>query len=276
MTEQAYRFGRAQHLIGIIGSPPLGMGNGKLGIIVLNAGLVQRIGPFRLHVDLTRRLNNSGYPTLRLDLSTLGDSAATGEAQSRAQQVRADVADGMTLLGQQAGCARFVLIGLCSGAANAHLVACGEARVAGVVFLDGFAYRTLGFVLRRYLPKLANPLRIWRFFTRRLQPAKQAVVEPNFGVAVPPREQVRNELAGMLERGIKLCFIYSGGASEYFNHRRQFRECFGSVASHRGISISYLKEADHTYILAPDRQLLLNTIEDWLVRTLPPTITVTV
>lgn len=266
MTEQAFRFGRARHLVGIAGLPS--PAPAQTGIIVLNAGLVHRIGPFRLHVAITRQLNAAGYPTLRLDLSTLGDSAASEESLSRAQQVRTDVADAMDLLGEQAGCTRFVLIGLCSGAENAHLVACTEARVAGAIFLDGFAYRTPGFLLRHYLPKLANPIRIWKFVIRRLRPVRQAA-RPDFGMTAPPLAQVRAELADMLQRGLKFCFVYSGGTSEYFNHRRQFGECYGAVARHPGVSLSYFKEADHTYILADDRQQLVDTIERWLLLNLP-------
>jgi pimeloyl-ACP methyl ester carboxylesterase len=266
MTEQAFRFGRAGHLVGIAGLPSATPAN--IGIIVLNAGLVHRTGPFRLHVAIARRLNACGYPTLRFDLSTLGDSAASDESLPRAQQVRADVADAMDLLGEQAGCTRFVLVGLCSGAENAHLVACSDPRVAGAIFLDGFAYRTPGFLWRHYLPKLASPVRIWRFVRRRLRPSRQ-VAAPDFGVAVPPLAQVRVELADMLRRGLKLCFVYSGGTSEYFNHPRQFRECYGAVADHPGAHLEYFGTADHTYILEDDRRQLVDAIERWLLRHLP-------
>ena len=97
-TEKAFRLGRAQHLIGVAGLPDKPQDDAGVGVIVLNSGLVHRIGPFRLHVDLTRQLNVSGYPTLRVDLSTLGDSNGTQESLSRRQQVSADVADAMTLL----------------------------------------------------------------------------------------------------------------------------------------------------------------------------------
>ena len=76
----------------------------------------------------------------------------------------------------------------------------------------------------------------------------------------------------MLGRGLKLCFIYSGGASWYFNHRRQFGECYGhALASHPGISVSFLKEVDHTYILVDDRRRLLDMIEAWLCSQFPET-----
>jgi hypothetical protein len=64
MQEQAFRFGRARHLVGIAGLPS-STAPDAVGVIVLNAGLVHRIGPFRLHVEMTRRLNARGYPTLR-------------------------------------------------------------------------------------------------------------------------------------------------------------------------------------------------------------------
>jgi dienelactone hydrolase len=268
MREHAVRFGRAGHLIGICGQPSAD--TRATGVIVLNAGLVHRVGPFRLHVEMTRRLNASGFATLRFDLSTVGDSGASSESSSREQQVRGDVTDAMALLREQAGCSRFVLIGLCSGAQNAHLVASTNEAVAGAVFLDGYAYRTTGFKLRHYLPRLLNPARVARHLARRLQTAPATGAE--FQVEFPPQARVREELAGMLARGLKLSFIYSGGSSWYFNHRRQFAECYGrALASHPGVSVSLLKEADHTYIVVDDRRRLLDMIETWLCRHFPET-----
>lgn len=263
MQEQAFRFGRARHLVGIAGLPA-SPAQDVVGVIVLNAGLVHRIGPFRLHVEMTRRLNAQGYPTLRFDLSTIGDSASSGESQTRKQQICADVADAMQLLGEQAACKRFVLIGLCSGSQSAHMVACSDAKVAGAVFLDGYAYRTLGYRLRYYVPRLLDARRWMRVFSRNRKANQGRSSEPTFTVAPLPQAVVRADFAGMLDRGVKLCLIYSGGISQYFNHARQFRECFGRVIAHPDVSTSFLKEADHTYILTGDRNRLLDGIERWL------------
>lgn len=267
MQEQAFRFGRAHHMVGIAGLPPANA-NG-VGVIVLNAGLVHRIGPFRLHVELTRRLNACGYPTLRFDLSTIGDSGACGDSQTRTQQVCADVGDAMNLLQQQSGCKRVVLVGLCSGAQNAHTVACSDARVAGAVFLDGYAYRTFGYRLRHYLPRLLGAGRWLRALTHRREPSTPRSTEPVFAVARLPREVVRADFVSMLDRGMKLCLIYSGGISNYFNHAHQFRECFGRVMARPGVSTRFIGEADHTYILTGDRNRLLDNIEHWLSDNFP-------
>lgn len=266
MHEHAARFGHSHHLLGIVGQPAGDSRN--TGVIVLNAGLVHRIGPFRLHVQLTRQLNACGFPTLRLDLSTLGDSGASEEALSREQQVVSDLSSAMALLGEQTGCTRFVLIGLCSGAQNAHLVAQRHEAVAGAVFLDGYAYRSTGFKVRHYLPRLLSPARVLRYLARRSRRAASASGAV-FQVEFPPQRRVRDELAGMLQRGLKLCFIYSGGVN-YFNHQRQFGECYGrTLAAHPGVSVSYFKEVDHTYILAGDRVRLIETIERWLCLQFP-------
>lgn len=258
--EQPFRFGRNRHLIGMAGLPPAAQ---SVGAIVLNAGMVHRVGPFRLHVDLTRRLNAAGYATLRMDLSTLGDSNASGRGRSRTAEVLADVADAMDLLAKQAGCRRFVLIGLCAGAANSHAVARVDPRVAGVVFIDGFVYRTFGFGLRHYLPRLLHPARVVGFALRKLRRWRGQHAKVAFEVAVPPRDEVRRDYADMLARGLQLCFIYSGGISEQFNHARQFGEIYGKLARDPGVTVHYLARTDHTYALTGDRKLLIDAIAAW-------------
>ncbi len=273
-TERAFRFGRAQHLIGVAGLPISPPATDGVGVIVLNAGMVHRVGPFRLHVEITRRLNASGYPTLRFDLSSLGDSTTSGESQAQTQQVQTDVADAMDLLHAHAGCTRFVLLGLCSGAQNAHSVARHEPRVAGAIFLDGYAYRTFGFRLRHYLPRLWNVKRWQRFISRFISSRLQVGgVGPDnvFAVRFPPPQQVRSELKGMLDRGLKLHFIYSGGAVRYYNHPRQFRECYGRLATRPNMSAHLFQDSDHTYALEVDRNLLLDEVERWLQDNFPIT-----
>lgn len=269
MHEQAFRFGAARHLVGVVGLPPV-IDNG-VGVILLNAGMVYRIGPFRLHVDLARRLNELGYPTLRFDMSTVGDSGASGKMLTRPEQVVADVGDAMDLLHQQTGGHRFVLFGLCSGAQNAHSAAYADPRVAGAFFLDGYGHRTLGQRLRHYLPRLMKAS-VWKqWITRKHGPAGPRAPEPAFVVEPLPSKVVRSQLTAMLARGLKLDFVYSGGVSRYFNHIRQFRECFGRLADDPGVSVSYFQETDHTYVLSGDRRRLLDHVAQWMGRHFPVT-----
>jgi pimeloyl-ACP methyl ester carboxylesterase len=222
-----------------------------------------------MSVELARELAAAGHPTLRFDLSTIGDSGGSTDNASREDQVVADAEDAMALLQAQTGCERFVLIGLCSGAQNAHIAARRDPRVIGVVYMDGYGYRTAGFYLRYYAPRVLDPRRLaaalWRRVRRISQP-KAMPAPPGFTVAVPPLEQTRAELSAMLERGQHLLFIYTGGAVGYFNHVRQFGECFGAMARDPRVSVELFADADHTYILAGDRVKLRARIKDWLAR----------
>jgi len=271
MSEAAHRFGATGHLVGITGIPDPALTTRGVGVIVLNAGLVQRVGPFRLHVSLTRRLNACGYATLRFDLSGLGDSGVDGNLRSRQEQVSADISAAMRLLASHAGCTRFVLMGLCSGAANAHSAAREHAEVVGAVFLDGYAYPTYGFRMRHYFAKLihASPGRLIKAIFRRIRPRSRVAADPLFEVGFPPRREVASDLFAMLGRGLNLLFIFSGGASSYFNHPRQFRECYGAIALHPGIEVRYFDWADHTYVLGSDRVMLVDAIAEWTRRKFP-------
>lgn len=267
--ERAFRFGRSNHLVGVVGVAGMSPSPASIGIVVLNAGLVHRIGPFRLHVEMTRRLNARGYPTLRFDLSTLGDSGACAEAQSNVAKIRADTSDAIDLLCAQTGCSRVVLIGLCSGAEHAHMVACTNDKVAGTIFLDGYIYRTAGFFLRHYLPRIFDPER-WLRFVKRHRHSDSPGIAPDFSEEYPPKTIVRSELREMLARGLKMFFVYSGGISRQFNHERQFRECFGGVATSTDVAVEFLAGTDHTYTLECDRRRLFDSIERWLAYHFPP------
>lgn len=264
--ERAFRFGRSRHLIGVAGLPAAAQNT--VGVIVLNAGMMHRVGPFRLHVEMTRRLNALGYATLRFDLSTLGDSGASAESQTREQQIRADVSDAMAMLGEQSGCTEFVLIGLCRGAQSAHTAAVTEPKIVGAVFLDGYIYRSMGFMLRHYFPRLFSASR-WRHFIFRSMQRNNVADEAAFGSVYPPKAQVRTELVDMIARGLKLHFIYSGGISEQLNHPRQFRESFGRVADDPSMSFELLRGTDHTYTLVCDRERMLGRVECWMHANFP-------
>lgn len=263
MREQATRFGHRDHLVGLVGRA---VRTASTGILIANTGMVHRVGPSRLHVELARSLNAAGYPTLRFDLSTLGDSDASGQRLSRSEQNLADMAAAMDLLTDVAGCTRFVLFGLCSGATVAHEAAVQLApRVAGAVFIDGYTYRTPGFMLRYYLPRLLSARRIMQRMQR-----GHARREIAFAFDVPPRTRVRRQYRQMLAQGMQLCFIFSGGIGYYFNHPRQFRESFGrDVAGHPGVTLHYLPHTDHTYSLSGDREQLIGSIKTWLHGSVP-------
>lgn len=276
MREAVVRFGSEESLVGIVTEPETaGESGGKPAAIILNAAMLHRVGPFRMSVDLARRLAQRGIAVLRFDLAGIGDSVARGaDNRPERERVRADVAAGMEVLTRRFGVERFVLIGLCSGAYNAHDVAASDPRVAGAIFLDGYGYRTRGYHLRRLGPLLFWPRR-WRNAARRqwarLTGARGTGQghprDPRiFDAPFPEQGKVRAELEGLLARGARLLFVFTGGVPEYFNGRPQLREMYGPLADSPLVDDEYYPQSDHTYPTLAHRRVLFERIEEWFAR----------
>ena len=75
MREEAVVFGRASALVGVITDPPAGGRPAHaMAVILLNAGLLHRVAPNRLYVELARGLAAQGFAAFRFDFSGIGDS----------------------------------------------------------------------------------------------------------------------------------------------------------------------------------------------------------
>ena len=137
--EQAVRFGRDNHLVGVLSRSEQSDG-ARIVAILPNAGFMPRIGPFRLHVFLARALAKARVDTLRFDLSGLGDSSTPRSREQLLQRKNADLVDAVSLIQAKRKPSRILLIGLCSGAIDSHRVALVDDRVDGIVMLDPVAY----------------------------------------------------------------------------------------------------------------------------------------
>ncbi|MCB0882664.1 MAG: hypothetical protein KDC33_10685 [Thermoleophilia bacterium] len=109
--------------------------------VFLNAGSVRHIGPNRLWVEMARDLARRGIPSLRADLSGIGDG--DGDEDLRTQEaglhdpslvVEARHVVDAALAGS--GAARAGLVGLCSGAAWSAHVAADDMRVDRAVMIN--------------------------------------------------------------------------------------------------------------------------------------------
>ncbi len=270
MRERPYLFGETGGLLGILSEPE--PATDRPTVLLLNAGLVHRVGPFRMGVDLARRLAAVGFPAFRLDLSGLGDSGPRPGPFDLQDRALVDAQDAMSFLAQRTGARRFIAAGLCAGALHAHGIAVSDPRVVGAVLLDGYAYPTLRFLVRRYGPRLISPSAVMRFALRRwgglnaqAQPQRGPVSEADIlDLAFPPQAQVGEDLHQLMERGVQLLFVYSGNWFSYFNYREQLHDNFADVPFGGRLSVEYFPDADHTYTLLPDRERLFERVVSWV------------
>ena len=233
MKETVCNFGPDNSLFGILTTPDADVQIPDAPIaLILNAGIVHRVGPFRIHVDIARSLAEAGFATLRLDLSGLGDSAPrTGKIRLE-DRALLDVNDAMDFLQRKTGTSCFTLLGLCSGAYNAHHVAVKDERIVGAVFLDGIVFRTTGYYFRRFLRLFK--FRFWRNALKRrflcdrseTDAATAAFNESEFFDAGIKRDAVVRELQHLIERNVQMLFLYTDGYDDIVG-REQFKEMYG-------------------------------------------------
>src|SRR3546814_555978 len=124
-------------------------------LVLLNAGLTHRVGPFRGYVGIARYLATRGVDVFRFDLPRVGDGPAAGVS------VGAMVAATLDTLEREAGARCFVIGGICSAADMAWHIAQDDPRIAGVWLLDGFAHRGRWFRLARVRKALRRPPWQW-------------------------------------------------------------------------------------------------------------------
>ena len=240
-------------------------------VLILNAGFVHRIGPGRLSVEMARELAAAGFPTLRFDLSGVGDSPVRVPPLDPAATGIADTLAAMDYLSSAQGARSFVILGLCSGARHAHNVAVADPRVVGAAMLDGAVYSTVRASVMKTLERV-TPMRIARAAKRRLlrrlglaaTPARQPELEAFFPSDLP-RERMAGELRTLAARKVALLHVFSGEWDAY-RYPGQHREAFREVPLDSVLTERRIPDADHLYLTKPERTELLETLKTWAQR----------
>lgn len=273
MMETPLRFGPGARLCGMLATANTTDTRDSPAVVFITAGLLHKPGPYRLYADLARVLAPAGFASLRFDLSGIGESRSRPGNESAEHTAVADVRDAIDALVAETGCTRVVLAGLCSGAEVAHRAALADARVCGIIALDGYIVRTPAFYFWHYLPRIVS-LRKWAGFIaakfRRLRDRALAPQRSADDDALafwagpgPDREQLVREFDALCRRGVWQLQIFSGGSGDC-SYENQFHDAFGE-ASFRGlIDVRFHADADHMYVLNADRRMLTRAIARWM------------
>lgn len=276
MRERALVIGDEPSLVGILTEPAAADArDGSPAFVILNAGLLHRVGPNRINVQIARGLAEEGFPALRVDLSGLGDSDARKDDLSFQEAHIADTRAVMDHLERRHGIDSFVLTGLCSGADTSLRTAAEDARVVGVAPIDGYAYRTPGYYLRHYGSRVLKAEPWLNFLERnvvdRLVGGDGSDAAENGGGPpvdpyerdFPPREEACDLLQRLADRRVQGLYLYTAGQDKYLNGGSQFWEMFGSVEFRDTARVEYFESSDHTFTLLRNQIRLERTIRKW-------------
>ena len=303
MREQAIGFGPRQALIGIVTWPsPVDntvtapaapvqrkTPDGLPAVVLLNAGIVHRVGPNRTYVRIARNLAALGFVVLRFDLSGIGDSLPRQDSLPFDQAALLEVQQAMATLQALAGSTRFLLIGLCSGANLSLRAALRDRRVIGAVLLNAREHlhdnqdekltkalrnRALLHHYQRLALRSSFRSKNWRKTLTgnlNLSLLREAIL--GFHLRNPfrrqqaelaTREYALAQLQTLSARGVRLLHIYCEG-DEGLDY---FRLVLGADADAQPMIL--IRGANHTFTTLWSQERLVQLIRDWAQYYIPP------
>jgi pimeloyl-ACP methyl ester carboxylesterase len=285
LQEDAIVFGSSARLVGIVTNASLQTQRAATtGIVLLNAGLVHRVGPNRIYVGLARELAAQGYTCLRFDHSGIGDSPAAADDRPFGERFIDEAREAMDWLGRHRACEQFVLVGLCSGTLTAFNTARGDARVTGLILLTALlqdpatvppevvAEASDRRVTRSYTTAKATSQSAWkRVFTGQanyrnaLRTAARVVARRTRRRAVDPDvARVVGDIAALVRRGVGILFVFAEPTTvlEYF--RMTLEHAVARLRPRDRVEVIVIKRSDHTFSRISDQKRVMAAVGGWL------------
>ena len=229
-------------------------------VVMLNAGLIHRVGPFRMNIELAERLARRGIDLFRFDLPGVGD-APIGGGNSQVDRVRM-VMDAVTIA---TGSDRFIFGGLCSAADLAWKLPERDLRVRGLLLLDPCAVRGPWFHWAQLRHFMSRPIADWwRMLRRRIQRSLHDGDATPSGRDWPSQREFISGNRRMADAGVGMYALYTAGITNYFLHPRQMHDSFPAPGDNPGIRLRYRPDIDHIMFVPRQRAEILDDITDWL------------
>ncbi|MCW8196026.1 hypothetical protein F6455_14630 [Proteobacteria bacterium 005FR1] len=251
-------------------------------LILLNSGIMHRVGSCRLSVRLARAVaSQTGIPCLRFDFSGVGDSAPRRAGGASFDEAAvSEVIEAMDHLANTRGIRNFIIYGLCSGASIACNTAERDSRVVGIVQLDGYCYPTTRAWLRHYGSRLFSTA-AWRSRLSRWTGARWLANNPAQGgqgsiltgarkdfevpefADDPGRDAIAVQLQNLMDKKIFLYCVFTG-RNPHYRYRQQFRHCFHDVNFGDKLSLEYYPRASHIFTEPAYQQAMMDGVVKWI------------
>jgi pimeloyl-ACP methyl ester carboxylesterase len=273
--EQAVLLGERRSLVGIITRPLISQRSDAPAIVILNTGIVHRVGHHRMYVTLSRLLAEAGRMVVRFDFSGIGDSEPRNDHLSPVIACLAEIKEVLDSIENTHQVSRFVLVGLCSGADHAALYAHTDPRVVAVVLMDPTLPPTARYYLHYLIQRLRN-LRSWvsvitgRSGLLRLMSAHlRNRMRPQGGLEDLNLQnlQFSKHLAKCYHaaavRGIKMLSVFTSVSARH-TYQQQMRDAFPEAASRGALRLEFFPDSDHLFSAHRERMRLYRVILDWL------------
>jgi alpha/beta superfamily hydrolase len=288
MNEEAILFGKYGSFAGIMTEPEEANKNTKrTAIILLNSGLVHRVGPNRIYVRIARELASMGFIALRFDFSGIGDSKARYDTIPFEKSSLIETQEAMTYLQKAKAVDDFILVGNCSGAVASFNTAIIDQRVKGIILINPSGRLYYSNHITPFIRLRALARHYFRIFFRssfksknwlktisgegdysRLKNVAKDLTFSN--IIGNNRYQSKkdsifvSELQTLIKRGIQLLIIHCEGdlGLDFLNMVNNGD--MHDLKSSGALRINIIKGSNHTFTMLWSHQRLLIEIKQWL------------
>lgn len=271
MNENILTFGEGGRLTATLTRP-----NGptkSTAVLLLNAGVIHRMGPHRINVKLARALADQGYAVLRLDLSGQGDSEPSSTALSYDQQAVVDLQSAMDLVERLTSIQTFALAGICSAAHHGVSTAMADDRLKALWLMDTHSYPNAKTALVRVKRQLqVNPIGTLLGWVSRIPSVliKLLSTASTTGNAAPPRldnpyaspsrEELATRMQTIVDKQVRVQLIYSGSFLWQFNYANQWRDTFKAYPAVAELPCDLIPDLDHTASTLHAQKRLIDSV----------------
>ena len=274
-TEEAILLGPRRTLVAVVARPRAALNPAVPAVVILNTGIVHRVGHNRMYVTLSRMLAGAGRVAVRFDQSGLGDSGPRSDRLPPLAAGLADIKEALDSIEKACQVSRFVLIGLCSGADQCVLYGHTDPRVVGIAIMDPTIPPTPRYYVRYILSRLSHLqnwvsvltgrsglLRLVRtHLLYRLRSAEKSKPATLQDLQFSP--YLGKSYAATAALGMKLLAAFTALSTRH-GYVRQILDAFPEVSSGGTLQLQYFPDSDHLFSAAQDRARLYRVISDWL------------
>jgi hypothetical protein len=166
------------------------------------------------------------------------------------------------------------VIGLCSGAVHGLTLATTDARVAGVLMFDSYAFpgrrarweRTLRRALGAANPAMLGKAARW--LKRKISSAAAAAMDDDMFASESqesPAAAFRRSMIQAVERKVAFLFFYTG-TIHVTDRRRDQLGAFAREPFARQVDYAFDPEIDHNLTSLESQQRFMTATSDWVLR----------
>ena len=275
ISEQAVLLGQRQSLVGVLARAVAEMPADGSAVVILNTGIIHRVGHHRMFVTMSRALAAAGHTVLRFDFSGIGDSDPRNDGLSPLASCMADIKDALDWLERNCQASRVILVGLCSGADHAVLYGHTDDRVAALILMDPTIPATFRYYVH-FIGRRVTRLRSWiRVMTGRSHVVRiwlgqalyvvwpRRMLRPSMMPSSINHDKIDEHYQKTVDKNISMLTIFTDEAMRQ-TYREQIFDALPNVSFGNQLTLELFPGSDHTFILESDRSRLIRLIVEWV------------